>query len=221
VGGLGRPGGFEEPPEFREVDLVQAIVDIATGRGWRIDVEVTIGLMRPDLLIRKDHRPALVVEVKRERGTVHFASLSQVAAYRTAVEDLTSRPVRAVLASTGIADEGIVPLARLLGVHLISLHGLAPRDAAESCVDQLAYLLDLPDEERSETSRLGDLTSERRPLQMLHRLLARGESRPEIASRMRLSQGELTSLYMGLLTQLETTDPEELDTVMRAWEQTT
>ncbi|HEU4739187.1 MAG TPA: hypothetical protein VFS54_08920 [Solirubrobacterales bacterium] len=205
----------EETLDFREFDLIQAIAQRIAGHDLSLDIQPAIGPVRPDFIVRRNQHPLMVVEVKREQGSVHFAGLSQAAAYGKVLEQVSNRHVQPVLASTGGVSEGILALAATLGVQVISLHGLDLDRAAKHFVDRLTTLAETL--EHQEISGV-QAESADQSFAVLHNLLVHGQTQPQIADRLRVDQDELVKLYMGLLTQLEATDPDQLDPVMRAWE---
>lgn len=207
---------LDDPAPFRELDLVEAIALEAQQRGLSADVHPAIGAMRPDFIVRQSQLPLLVVEVKREIGTIHFAGISQVTAYGKTLEALSGSPVRPVLVSTGESNDELASLAQTLEVDLISLHGLDLEHAAETCV---RHLIDLAQSQERETTippAGGQELSA--AIASLRNRLAHGESPNQISTELKIEPSELKDLYVALLTKLEATEPDRLDAIMRAWE---
>lgn len=209
---------LDDPVPYRELELLQAITHEAHEKGLAADIQPAIGPMRPDLIVRRAQRPALVIEVKREQGTIHFAGLSQVTAYGKTLEALSGGPIYPVLISTGESSDEIESLAETLGVSLVSVHGLDLEHAAEESVRRLAELAELQGHERAVSPDEGQATAS--AIEVLRNQLAHGASRGQISTELDVEPDELRNLYMTLLTKLEATEPDRLDAIMRAWERT-
>jgi hypothetical protein len=207
---------LDNPASYREVDLLEAITREAQKTGLDAELQPAIGVMRPDLVVRRAQLPLLVVEVKRELGTIHFAGISQVTAYGKTLEALLGSAVYPVLISTGESTDELASLARTLGVHLISVHGLDLELAAERSIGLLTELAESKEGEvavaPSEAHEFSAAVAQ------LRNRLAHGESQSQISDELNVDPSELRDLYMTLLTKLEATEPDRLDGIMRAWE---
>ena len=201
--------------DFTERQLIEAIAERAQAEGWEVERQPTVGVMRPDLAITPKAGMMLVIEVKREVGLIHFASLGQVSNYRRGLAELTGAAVYPVLVTTGEESEEIAALARELCVHLIFARGDQLGAVADAALERIERLIPALEREPREHHRSSE--DAEGILRSLFELLEHGESREEIAETLEMGFRELAGHYTTLLTKLEATDPERLDTIMNAW----
>lgn len=213
---IDEPGESVETAPFTEAELIRGIADRLAGQDFQAEADPSIGLLRPDLVIRDSEGPVAVVEVKREAGPIHFASLSQVAAYSTELAKVAGRSVYPALISTGELSEELVPLAESLEVGVVSVNKLDLAGAVDLGAGKLMELLQ--DQPPQALSVLEEPTEWDQLFEELTALLEKGESRYEIARQLRLNKRELVTLYTELLPKLEAKDPDRLDLIMRTWE---